>query len=148
MEKLIRDTYKDQPYVISSGSTGIGSNYVRVQIDSSTSIAYYDTGTLHYLKNATTSLGRSASIQISAEYGKFNNANVDYHVSGAAGSYSVGFGYIDATKKTANLSLFRSTINNLNLDTNAMLAEFNSQINFVLESFHKYMNGTLHIEVK
>lgn len=120
----------------------------RVQIDSQSSIAYFDTGTIHYLKTVSTSLGRSASIQISAEYGKFDNANIVYHVSGTGSTYSVGFGYIDPTKETASLNSFTSTINNLNLDTNAMLAEFNSQFATVLESFHTYMNDVLHIEVR
>jgi len=148
MEKVIRDAYESQPYKVTSDSTGIGSNYVRVQIDSDTSIAYYDSGTLHYLKTVSTELGTRASIQISAEYGKFNNASVDYHISGSGSTYSVGFATIDATNKNASVSGFTSTINNLNLDTNEMLEELNTSLPNVIEAFQLYISGTLNLELK
>ena len=148
MEKVIRDAYESQPYRVTSGSTGIGSNYVRVQIDSDTSIAYYDSGTLHYLKTVSTELGTRASIQISAEYGKFKNASVDYHISGSGSAYSVGFATIDATNKNASASRFTSTINNLNLDTDKMLEELNTSLPNVIEAFQLYMSGTLNLELK
>lgn len=148
IEKLIYEVYKTQANIITSGDTGIGSHYTRVNISSGKSFCYYDSGSLHYLETVTTSLGTSASIQISANYGNFDNANVSFHISGVGSTYSVGFATIDATKQSATVNNFSSTINNLNLDTDSMLAELNQNLNTVLNNFQNYMNDTLHLELK
>lgn len=148
IEKLIYEVYKTQTYKISSGDTGIGSHYTHVNINSEKSFSYYDSGSLHYLETVTTNLGTSASIQISANYGDFDNASISFHISGIGSTYSVGFATIDATKQSATVNKFRSTINNLNLDTNSMLAELNQSLNTVLINFQSYMSDTLHLELK
>lgn len=149
IEKLIDNVYKNQTYKVSKGTTGIGSNYIRVEIDSSRSLYYYDSGSLHYLQTVSTNLGTIASIQISANYGEFNSASVSYHISSALyNEYSVGFATIDATSSAVTVNQFNSTINNLNLDTNQMLQELNSNIMKVLNDFQTYMSTTLHLALK
>ena len=147
IEKLICEVYKNQTYKISSGDTGMGSHYTSVNISSEKSFSYYDSGSLHYLETVTTNLGTRASIQISAKYGNFDNANVSFHISGNGSAYSVGFATIDATKQSATVNTFRSTINDLNLDTNLMLIELNQSLNNILDNFQGYMNNTLHLEL-
>ena len=86
MVKLIERVYEYQTYKISKGTTGIGSSYIRVQIDSNTSFTYYDSGSIHYIKSFTTSLGTRASIQISGDYVNMQNASINYHITGV-GTY-------------------------------------------------------------
>lgn len=146
--KLIEETYKDRPNRIHSDTNGIGHKYIRVQIDDNTSMSYYDSGSLHYLKQVDSNLGYYASIQISADYGDFRNANVTYHISKYGSSYSVGFATIDATQTSVNIAKFDHTINDLNLDESEMLVELNANISFVLDEFHEYMNNILHLEIQ
>lgn len=122
-EKLIDRVYNNRTYKISKGETGIGSSYIRVTIDSNTSFSYYDTGSLHFLKSFTSELGISASIQISATYGKFDEASLNYHVSGTGSQYSVGFITFNAVEyyESLEFSNFRSIINNLNLNEKDVL---------------------------
>lgn len=148
IEKLIYEVYKNQTYKISSGDTGIGSHYTRVNISSGKSFSYYDSGSLHYLETISTQLGTRASIQISANYGDFDNASISFHISGIGSAYSVGFATIDATQQSVAVSSFRSTINDLNLDTSKMIEELNLNLNIVLNNFQEYMKNTLHLELK
>jgi len=148
IEKLIYEVYKNQTYKISSGDTGIGSHYTSVNISSGKSFSYYDSGSLHYLETVTTNLGTRASIQISAKYGDFDNANISFHISGNGSAYSVGFATINATKQSVSVNAFSSTINDLNLDANSMLIELNQSLNGVLNNFQSYMSKTLHLELK
>ncbi|MBR2376335.1 MAG: hypothetical protein IKA85_00965 [Clostridia bacterium] len=148
IEKLIYEVYKNQTYKISSVDTGIGSHYTRVNISSEKSFSYFDSGSLHYLEEVETSLGRRATIQISANYGDFDNASISFHISGIGSAYSVGFATIDATKQSATVNSFRSTINDLNLDTSKMIEELNLNLNIVLNNFQEYMKNTLHLELK
>ena len=148
IEKLIYEIYKNQTYKISSGDTGIGSHYTRVNISSGKSFSYYDSGSLHYIETVTTQLGKRASIQISAHYGDFDNADISFHISGVDDEYSVGFATVDATQQSVSVNSFYSTINNLNLDTNKMIGELNLNLNTVINNFQAYMNSTLHLELK
>ncbi len=148
IEKLIYEVYKNQTYKISSGDTGIGSHYTSINISSGQSFSYYDSGSLHYLETITTQLGTRASIQISANYGNFDNANISFHISGIGNAYSVGFATIDATKQSVTVNSFSSTINDLNLDINKMIEELNLNLNAVLSNFQAYMKNTLHLELK
>ena len=101
------------------------------------------------LENIKTSLGNSASIQISAKYGEFNNANISFHISGTSSSvYSVANARIDATIENGTISNYRLMINNLNLDSNAVLEELTANISTVINNFQTYMTETLHIKVK
>ncbi|MBE6656136.1 MAG: hypothetical protein E7609_04630 [Ruminococcaceae bacterium] len=147
-EALINDVYKNQSNKVSTGTNGIGSNYISVDIDRNTSFSYYDSGSLHYLQKVETALGTYASIQISADYGEFDKANVSFHISNYGNTYSVGFATIDARNTDVTVSQFRSSINNLNLDNGEMLKELNAHLNGVLENFHDYMNNTLKLEVR
>lgn len=147
--KLIDEVFKSPLYNVSKGSTGMGSNYTRVQIDNQTSLSYYDSGSLHYLKNVPTNLGSSASIQISANYGEFSQANVSFHInSWLGGNYSVGFATIDATMSTAKITNFTSTINTSNLNTNSMIDELNNNLTDVLNEFQEYVKLHMFIELK
>lgn len=146
--KLIDYIYKNQSSKVTTGTTGIGSSYTSVQIDSNRSFTYYHGSTMHYLEKVSSSLGSYASIQISAEYGSFNNANINYHISGSGGTYSTGFANIDATAKSVTVSSFRSVINNLGLDESVMLAELNSNLPTVLSHFQYYFENTLNLELK
>ncbi len=148
--KKVRDVYKNQLNKISTSSTEYGTT-THIKIDSTTSFSFWDTGSIHFIKQVETSLGSYASIQISAtKYGKFNNANVSFHISGDSSQYSVGFASFDATKKysTLTLSSFSSTINNLNLDETDMLNECNNNLLSVLNEFQNYMATILQIELK
>ena len=148
---LLQEVYKDQPSKVSTGTTGIGSDYVNVRINSEKSIAYYSTGSLHYLEKIQTHLGSYASIQISANYGCFDDASISFHISGQnTDAYSVGFAYFDATREYDVLTIqsFQSTINNLNLDESEMLAELNANLLSVLNNFKEYINTVLNIEFK
>ncbi len=149
-EKLIDYVYKNEIHKVKKGETGIGSSYVSVNIDSNTSFSYYDSGSLHFLKSFTSNLGTRASIQISATYGGFGEAHLNYHISGTGNQYSVGFITFDATKKyeTLNFSSFRSTINNLNLNENDMINEMNPRVLSVLDEFKNYVENTLNIKYK
>lgn len=144
-EALIRDVYKDQLQKISSGTTGTGSNYIRVRVDENTSFSCYDSNSIHYIQTVTTKLGTRASIQISAPYGEFDEANISYHISGANNKYSVGFATIDATNELVSVPHFNSTINDLSLEEETMLKELNDSILSVLNNFKKYMNNTLKL---
>lgn len=148
IEKLIYEVYKNQTYKISSGDTGIGSHYTSVNISSGKSFSYYDSGSLHYIETISTQLGTRASIQISANYGEFDNASVSFHISGIGSAYSVGFATVDATQQSVAVSGFRSTINDLNLDTSKMIEELNLNLNIVLNNFQDYMQNTLHLDLK
>lgn len=148
IEKLIYEVYKNQTYKISTSSLD-NSKYIKVNIDSKSSLGYFDSGSLHYLEEVETSLGKRATIQISANYGNFNNARVNFHVSGNTYNiYSVGFATVDATQQSVVVSSFRSTINDLNLDTSKMIEELNLNLNTVLNNFQDYMQNTLHLELK
>lgn len=146
--KLLEYVYRNQPTKITTTTSGTVGTYTRVQIDTNRSFIYYHGSTMHYLQNVSTSLGTRASIQISAEYGAFNNANIDYHISGSGSAYSTGFANINALQDSVTVSSFRSTINNLNLDVNAMLSELNANLPAVLADFHSYFENTLHLELK
>lgn len=145
MWNLIMDSFPATS--ITTTTTSIGSNYINARIDSNTSISYFDSGTLHFSKTVTTSLGTRASIQISSRYGQFNSANVNYHVSGSGTEYSVGFATINALDTNSQVARFTSTINDLNLDTNKMLEELNAQLPEILALFHTVMNDVLGIIV-
>ena len=140
--------YKNQSNKVSTGTTGIGSKYISVDIDRNTSLSYYDSGSLHYLQKVETSLGTYASIQISANYGEFDGANVSFLISNYGNTYSVGFATVDARHTDVTVSRFSSTINSLNLDEAEMLEELNTYLNDVLKNFHDYMNNVLKLEVK
>lgn len=145
--KLIEHVYEYQTYLISKGTTGIGSSYIKVQINSSTSFTYYDSGSIHYLKSFTTALGTRATIQISGDYGQMNEANISYHVTGI-GTYSVGFINFDATTDydTLTFTKFGSMINNLNLKEQDMINEFNPRALPTLEEFKYYFENTLNLK--
>lgn len=145
VEKLILNIYKNQSYKLSTGTTGLGTNYISVTINSNASFTYFASGDFHYIENIKTELGSYATIQISANYGEFDKAGITFHVSQSISAYSVGFATIDATTQSVVVEAFDSTINNLNIDTTAMLAELNKNINSVLANFQKYMNETLHL---
>lgn len=149
-EKLIDHVYNNQTYKINKDETGIGSSYVRVTIDSNTSFTYYDTGSLHFLKSFTSKLGTRASIQISATYGKFDEASLNYHVSGTGSQYSVGFITFSAVEDydSLNFSSFRSSINNLNLNEKDMIDEMNPRVLDVLIEFKDYVEQTLGVTFK
>ena len=146
MVKLIEHVYEYQTYKISKGTTGIGSSYIRVQIDSNTSFTYYDSGSVHFLKSFTTSLGTRASIQISGGYGNMQNASINYHITGV-GTYSVGFIDFDATQDYESLVFthFNHMINNLNLREQDMINEFNTRALPTLEEFKYYMENMLNL---
>ena len=136
-------------YVKQSTASSVGT-YTTITMPSllsSQTLTYYESGSLHYLESVKTELGKSASIQVSAKFGDFSNADVSYHINGTGSSYSVGFAYIDATQKTATINSFRSTINNLSLDTSKMLEELNANIDKILENFHDCMENTLHLDI-
>jgi len=150
-EKLIYEKYKNQYGKVSSGETGIGSKYTRVQVDSDTSFSYYDSGSLHFLQTVQTGLGEYASIQISAEYGEFNNAHISYHISSSSGlskDYSVGFANLNVLNGPYEVKSFSSTINYLNLDEQEMLAELNAKINMVIQNFKDFMENELNVPLK
>ena len=115
---MILDIYKNQKYKI---STGANSDYIRVEINSYASFTYFDSGSLHYIEEVKTSLGNRSTIQISANYGKFDKANISLSIYESINSYSVGFAEIDATQSSVRINAFTSTINNLKLDTSASL---------------------------
>ena len=146
--KLLESVYINSPSVITTGTTGSGQEYTRVTIDTTSSFMYYHGSTMHYSKQASTSLATSASIQISAEYGHFNSASLTYHISGTGSAYSVGFATINALNSNVTVNSFSSTINNLGLDESAMLTELNTNLPSVLNSFHDYFQNTLHLELK
>ena len=150
-EKLIYEKYKNQYGKVSSGETGMGTKYINVKIDSNTSFSYYDSGSLHFVQKVQTGLGEYASIQISADYGEFNNAHISYHISSSGGSskdYSVGFAYVNALNGPYEVNGFSSTINHLNLDEQEMLTELNDQINMVIQNFKDYMENELNVPLK
>ena len=147
--KLLNEVYK-YSYKLTTTTMSTGGTYTNVNISSSSSFSYFsNTKSIHYLKNVTTSLGTSASIQISSTYGNFNKASVTYHIDGSDSKYSVGFATIDATKEgVVKVSSFSSTINNLNLSTTSMLEELNNNLSATLTDFQIYMNSTLGLLVK
>ena len=148
IEKLIYEVYKNQTYNVSS-STFDGSKYIHVNINSKSSLGYFDSGSLHYLEEVETSLGKRATIQISANYGNFNTAHVNFHVSGNTHNiYSYGLATINATNQTVEVPQFSLIHNELNLDTGKMLEELNLNLNTVLNNFQNYMKNTLHLELK
>ncbi len=146
MFKLIEHVYEYQTYKISKGTTGIGSSYIRVQIDNNTSFTYYDSGSIHYIKSFTTSLGTRASIQISGNYGNMYNARINYHITGI-GTYSVGFIDFDATQDYESLTFiqFDHMINNLYLREQDMINEFNPRALPTLKELKNYMENTLNL---
>lgn len=146
--KLVEEVYK---YSSSKISKNESMNYTRVSIETGKSISYFGdtTDSIHYLENVTTSLGKSASIQISAKYGEFDNANISFHISGSSSSvYSVANATIDATIENGAISNYRLMINNLGLDSNAVLEELTANISTIINNFQTYMAETLHIKVK
>jgi len=149
-ERLIDYVYKNQIYKVSKGETGIGSSYVRVTIDSNTSFSYFDSGSIHFLKNFTSNLGTRASIQISGTYGNLDEARLNYHVSGTGSEYSVGFITFNAAEDydTLSFSSFRSSINNLNLNEKDMIDEMNPRVLNVLIEFKDYVEQTLGVIFK
>ena len=145
--KLLEKTYKDYPSKIYRNED---IQYTSVSFATGKSIAYFgNTESIHYLENVTTSLGKSASIQISAKYGEFNNANVSFHISGTTSStYSVGDARIDATIKNGTITHYMLMINNLNLESSTVLEELTTKLPSVVSNFQDYMIETLHIAVK
>lgn len=149
-ERLIDEVYKFDPHNPRKSTMSSGTKYINVDIDEKRSFSYFDSGSLHYLKSFDSKLGTRASIQISSNYGEFNNASLNYHISGLGNDYSVGFIEFDATKDYENLSFasFISTINNLNLNEQDMLNEMNLRVLEVLEEFKEYVTNVLRIEFK
>lgn len=149
-ENLIDNIYKGQIGKITKGSTGIGSNYVRVTIDYNTSFSYYDSGSIHFLKSFSSNLGTRASIQISGTYGELDNASLNYHISGTGNTYSVGFITFNALTDydTLVFNSFRSSINNLNLNEQDMLDEMNPRTLGVLQEFKAYVIDILGVTFK
>ena len=149
-EVLIDNIYANQFFVVSKGTTGIGSKYVRVDIDSTTSFSYYDSGSVHFLKNFSSNLGSRASIQISGTYGELNKARLNYHVSGTGNTYSAGFITFNALLDydDLNFNYFDNAINDLNLREQDMLDEMNPRVLGVLTEFKEYFDETLHLTFK
>lgn len=146
-EDLIYAAYKNSPYKVSESNISSGK-YIAVDIDRDSSLGYFESGSIHYLKYVQTQLGKKANVQISAKYGEFHRASINYHITGNDGNYSYGVAIIDATKTEANISSFQFTNNSLNLNEAEMLNELNAVISSVLKDFHNYMNHTINIEVK
>lgn len=149
-EKLISSIYADQSYKVNKGTTGVGSSYITVTIDSNTSISYFSTGSIHFLKSFTSNLGTRSSIQISAKYGEFDKASLNYHISGKGSSYSVGFLTFDATNDYTTLEFdkYDNMINNLALKESDMLNEMNPKVLDTLNLFIRYFNLTLNLKLK
>ena len=146
--KLVEEVYKYSSYKITKNES---MNYTHVSIENGKSISYFGdtTESIHYLENIKTSLGNSASIQISAKYGEFNNANISFHISGTSSSvYSVANAQIDATIENGTISNYRLMINNLGVDSDAVLEELTANISTIVNNFQTYMTETLHIKVK
>jgi hypothetical protein len=149
-EKLIDYIYSNQYLLVSKGTTGIGSSYVKVRIDSNRSFTYFDSGSIHYVKSFSSNLGTGASIQISANYGEFSNAHLNYHINGSNGQYSVGFLSFNAINDYDSLtfSTFNNSINNLNLNENDMINEMNPKVLDTLNEFKNYVEITLGLKFK
>lgn len=150
VEKMIKEAYKNQPYKVTTSTVstynGGTQKMVNVSIDSKTSFAYFESGSVHYLKKVTSAYGTSASIQISAiNIESFGKASVDYNISNGT-TYSVGFIYnFDATRNYNSFTInkFNSTINNLELNESDMVTEFNAKYLDVLNEFQNYMSNTI-----
>ena len=149
MLALLNEVYKETPSKISTNDTSMGYTHTNVSIDSETNLGYFGSGSIHFSQEIETSLGKYATIQISAKYGEFSEASVTFHVSNFGGTdYSAGSATIDVFKNNVTVKKYDWTINKLSLDEQDMLAELNEHINTVIANFHDYMNNTLHIEVK
>ena len=145
MWNLINDSFPASSITIDTIGTSI--ECIRAKVDSKATLSYYKGSTLHYVRLVTTELGTYASIQVSARYGQFSNATVDYYVLGSGSDYSTGFAKIDALNTNSQVSSFSSMINNLDLDTTKMLEELNAQLPEILTLFHTVMNEVLGIKV-
>lgn len=146
--KLVEEVYKYSPFKISKNDE---MKYTHVSIESGKSISYFgDTSnSIYYYEKVPTSLGNSASIQIHAKYGEFNNAGISFNISGVSSSvYSVADAKIDATIENGTISNYRLGINNLNLDSSAVFEELEKTIQMVVTNFQTYMTETLHIKLK
>ena len=146
--KLVEEVYKYSSYKILRNEE---MKYTHVSIETGKNISYFGdtTESIHYSESVTTSLGWNASIQISAKYGEFNNANVTFHISGSSSSvYSVAYANINATIENGAISNYRLVINNLDLDSNAVYEELIEKIPTIVNNFQTYMEETLHIKLK
>lgn len=149
--KLIDYVNKDQTYNITKGTTGAGSSYVFMSIDSNRTLSYNDSGALNYKKLFSSEFGRSSSITISAQYGEFSSARLNYLIWGSTTSqYSVGYTTFDATKCYDSLTFteFDSCINYLNLNETDMINEMNPRVLEVLNEFTDFVENTLGVDFK
>ena len=152
LDKVVRERIKKYYYSITTGTTQY-SSYTTVRISSAynniKSFTYYDSGSIHYIETFSSSVGSSASIQISAiDYKSFNDATFSYNVT-SGNKYSAGFQTVDATKDYSTLTYSRflgSTINNIPVDEADMLAEFNSHALSVLNNFKSFVNDKLELD--
>ena len=113
----------------------------------SQSFEYYeDSESLHYSEHFYSTVGTSASIQISSKFGGFSNAEVEYSVYDSVFS-STGTGKIDATKTTGSLSAFESITKDSRFDESNMLNECNQYLSRILGNFHYYMENLLHLDI-
>lgn len=146
---LLNEVYKETPGKISTSDTSMGYTHTSVRIDGETSLGYFGSGSIHFIQEIETSLGKYGTIQISSDYGDFSEASVSFHVSNLGSTdYSTGSATIDVFANNVTVKEFDWTINKLSLNERDMLAELNEHINTVIANFHDYMNNTLHIEVK
>ena len=123
--------------------------YTSVYINSNQSVSYWDSGSLSYMETVPTSLGFRAYIYIAADYGEFDKARVTINIDGKwTTAYSSGSATINAMKESVKVYKFSSTINKLELDTDAMLAELNQNLNTVLNNFKTLMKDTFYLELK
>ena len=139
---------------VSSGGNETTGPTVMVDIQFSDgirqSLTYFiETKSLHYIYNKSSSIGYSASVQISAKFGEFSNADLTYHVDQSAvyNNYKAGFATIDATKTTGQVKSFKSTTGSYDVSDEAMIKELNERLPIALSNFHQYMEETLHIDI-
>ena len=143
MWNLINDSVSSTN--ITTGTSDLGQEYIRAQINSESSITYYKGGSLCYSKNVHSKFGTTAFVQVSAQYGKFNKASVSYYI-GQSG-YSLGFTTLDALDINSKSTGFTSITNNLGIDEAEMLDELNTSLGDVLYMFHWCVNEVLEIKV-
>ena len=151
MVNLINEVYKNTKWVVTTTQFSGEETYVNVSIDAAKSLGYFESGSIHYLETVTTTLGKSASIQISADYGDFGKATLDYHIS-SNNSMNYAYGMVrsfDATQLDSRISFFNLfSENGYQVNEAAALSECNERLGDVLAHFHDYFENTLHLEVK
>lgn len=151
MIKLINEVYKNNKSAVSTSQYKEDETYTNVRIDSTKSLGYFQSGSIHYLETVSTSLGKSASIQISANYGSFHQASLNYHIS-STNSSNYAYGMIssfDVTQETATISKFQLfSEHGYQVDESAALNECNQKLSSVLKNFHEYFANTLHLDLR